>query len=100
IRRDDEQAAASVLPLDDHSTHLAIRAERAFLQRLGGGCRVPIAAFAAFQDAFLELTGVVASPDGARVLRAARRGVADDPEALGNRTAEDLLEQGARELLQ
>jgi hydroxymethylbilane synthase len=99
IRRDDAELERALTPLDDPATHLAVRAERAMLQRLGGGCQVPIAAYATLEDGQLRLRGIVASLDGSRLIRAAALGSPKDPESLGATVAEDLLEQGAGEIL-
>jgi hydroxymethylbilane synthase len=99
IRQGHAELAGAVTPLDDPATHLAVRAERAMLRHLGGGCQVPIAAHANFQDAQLYLRGVVASLDGSRLVRAAAAGSEKDPESLGAAVGEDLLSRGAREIL-
>ena len=67
--------------------------------RLHGGCQVPIAAHALLQDDDIHLRGLVGAVDGTRILRAEVRGSAADPEALGIEVAEQLLAQGAAELL-
>jgi hydroxymethylbilane synthase len=99
IRQGHPELARLVIPLDDPSTHLAVCAERAMLRFLGGGCQVPIAAHATFEDAQLHLRGVVASLDGSRLIRASAAGSQEDPESLGAAVAEDLLEKGAGEIL-
>ena len=99
IRREDAELERALAPLDDPSTHLAVRAERAMLQRLGGGCQVPIAAYASLEGSQLRLRGIVASLDGSRLIRAVAAGVKEDPESLGIAVAEDLLEKGAAEIL-
>jgi len=99
IRQGDRELAQTVAALDDSPTHFAVRAERAMLQRLGGGCQVPIAAHASFQDAQLHLQGVVAATDGSRLIQAAATGPQGDPENLGAAVAEDLLAKGAGEIL-
>jgi len=99
IRARDPSAREAVEPLDHLATHHAVRAERALLRRLGGGCQVPIAAYAGQEDAQLRLQGLVANLDGTQVIRARGEGSASDPEALGAAVAEDLLRQGAREIL-
>jgi hydroxymethylbilane synthase len=76
----------------------ALRAERALLARLEGDCSVPLAGFAEpLADGGLRLRGIVASPDGARIVRA--EGTGADPEALGVAVADDLLRQGGRDIL-
>jgi hydroxymethylbilane synthase len=99
IRQGEVELARAVRPLDDPATHAAVRAERAMLRRLGGGCQVPIAAYANFETAQLRLRGVVSSLDSSRVIRASTAGSEQDPEALGAAVAEELLEQGASEVL-
>jgi len=89
----------AVAPLDHRSTHQAVRAERSVLQALGGGCQLPIAAYARHDSGELHLAGVVADPAGTRVLRAKASGKQEDPEGLGKRVAKELIDQGAHELL-
>lgn len=99
IRANDPRAREAVAPLDHLATHQAVRAERAVLRRLGGGCQVPIAAHAAVEDGNLRLQGLVANLDGTQVIRAQSKGPVSDPEMLGATVAEALLRQGAREIL-
>jgi hydroxymethylbilane synthase len=99
IRADDPGASKAVARLDQLATHLAVRAERAVLRRLGGGCQVPIAAHAVAEDGHMRLQGLVASLDGTQVIRARTTGLPSDPEALGAAVAEELLRHGAREIL-
>ena len=89
----------AVATLDHEPTHQAVRAERSMLEGLGGGCQLPIAAYANHGSGELHLTAVVADPEGRRVLRAGASGNPEDPEDLGKRVAAELLEQGARALL-
>jgi hydroxymethylbilane synthase len=70
------------------------------LRHLGGGCQVPIAAYATPQNEELSLVGVVARLDGSALIRATASGPIDDPEGLGARVAQDLLERGARAILE
>ena len=99
IRRDDSHLAAALAPLDDPATHAAVRAERALLRRLGGGCQVPIAAHALSEDSQLRLRAVVASADGQTLIRSDAGGSVKDPESLGTHVAEDLLRQGAQAII-
>ena len=99
IRADDQRAHEAVGRLDHPATHQAVRAERAMLRRLGGGCQVPIAAHAVVENGHLQMHGLVANLDGTQVIRAVKNGPASDPEAQGAAVAEDLLRQGAREIL-
>ena len=98
-RAGDDAVLALLAPLQEPDTALRVRAERAFAARLGGGCHTPLAAHAVLEDAQLHLTGLVGSPDGRRVLRQSLSGPAEAPEALGLALAEQLIAQGAAELL-
>ena len=98
-RSDDAQLKALLAPLVHRESDLCVRAERAMNHRLHGGCQVPIAAHALLQDDDIHLRGLVGAVDGTRILRAEVRGSAADPEALGIEVAEQLLAQGAAELL-
>jgi hydroxymethylbilane synthase len=79
-------------------------AERAVSRKLGGSCQVPLAAYAEIAAGTLSLRALVASPDGARMIHAARSGPAADALAIGEAAAQELLDAGAqailRELLQ
>lgn len=99
-RATDEPIRQAVAPLDDAVTHRAVRAERSLLLRLGGGCSVPIAAHATASGEDLSMIGVVASPDGKRLIRASTSGSLSDPEGLGSLLAGQLLSLGAREILE
>ena len=98
-RGDDRDVLQMVAGLDDPLTRACVDAERAVLRALGGGCRVPIAAFASCTDGVLELEGAVIAADGHEKLSAAMSGVMTEPVALGTRVAEELLSQGAKYLL-
>jgi hydroxymethylbilane synthase len=99
IREGDDQMRSAVSPLDDPAAHSAICAERAALLHLGGGCQTPIAAYARLEDGVLHLAGMVARPDGSRLLRSAVAGPACDPEGVGRTLAEGFLQRGARSIL-
>lgn len=98
-RSDDPRTLALIGPLHHIDTALRVRAERALNGRLHGGCQVPIAGHATLMGERLHLRGLVGSPDGTRVLRAEAEGSAGEPEAIGVAVAEDLLGQGAGEIL-
>jgi len=100
IRADAALVAEAVECLDHAATHCAVRAERAMLRHLGGGCQVPIAAHAVAEDSQLKLLGVVANLDGSRLIRARAAAPVNEPEQLGATVADDLLRQGAREILE
>ena len=86
--------------LNHRDTRIAMDAERAFAHRLGGSCQSPIAAHARIGGRRLILDGLVAEPDGSRLLRDTLPGSVDDPAALGRRLAERLLAAGAGSLLE
>ena len=67
--------------------------------RLNGGCQVPIAGYAELHEGLLNLRGLVGSPDGKRVVRVELEASALDAESLGRKAAQNLLEQGAGEIL-
>lgn len=98
-RSNDKRALALLTPLDDPASHAAVRAERAFLAALGGGCQTPVAAYAVVECSSCALRGLVAAPDGSRVIRGEADGSANEPEALGKALAERLLRLGAADIL-
>ena len=85
--------------LNHQETRLATEAERAFLKRLGGGCQVPIAAYARAANGQLKLDGVIASIDGKQAYRHSAQSDWQNAEGLGIGVAESLLSQGAWEAL-
>ena len=98
-RRGDSATAALLAPLHHAATWTRTLAERALNERLAGGCQVPIGGFAELEGGVLLLRGLVGSPDGREILRAERRGAINDPEALGQAVADDLLSKGAARIL-
>ena len=98
-RGDDTAVNTMLAALDDTDTHTCVRAERALNARLQGGCTVPIGGYAELHADELRIRGFVGAVDGSRVLRAHAQGSADDPESVGAACAEDLLRQGAAQLL-
>jgi hydroxymethylbilane synthase len=93
----DEDVTAAVAPLHHAPTHRAVQAERGFLAALGGGCNVPLGAYATGEDGAMTLRAFVADPEGTRVLRAEKTG--EDPAELGRAVAGELLSRGASALL-
>lgn len=100
-RTDDATTIALLKPLHDQETAYRVTAERAMNRRLEGGCQVPIACYATFNDAGdeLYLRGLVASTDGTRILRDELRNSPDNAEAMGIELAERLLAAGADQIL-
>jgi hydroxymethylbilane synthase len=98
-RQEDAQTRALCAALNDPQAEHCVRAERAFTARLEGSCQAPIAAFALLQGEQLQLTGLVAAPDGRQIIREMAHGTRHAPEALGEHLAERVLSLGAAELL-
>ena len=96
-RADATEVLELLAPLDDPSTRAEVTAERAVSAGLGADCSAPLAAFATPDDAGLRLRARLAAPDGSRLLSAEVVGV--DPQAMGAAVVEDLLAQGAAQLL-
>ena len=97
FREDDERVRDLLAPLHHELTATRVWAERAVVRRLDGGCDVPIAAYAEWEQDTLWLRARVGAPEGARLLLAEARGV--DPEQLGLGVADMLLSQGAQDLI-
>jgi hydroxymethylbilane synthase len=96
----DSRTLELVTALNHPATRIAMDAERAFAHRLGGSCQSPIAAHAQIEGRSLILDGLVAEPDGSRLLRDRQSGSIEDPTALGRLLAERILAAGAGPLLQ
>jgi hydroxymethylbilane synthase len=88
-----------ISPLNHTETSVCVRAERACLKRLEGGCQVPIAAYARLVGDKIVVDGLVGSVSGDRLVRAHFEGTPDEYESLGKRLAEDLLSRGADKIL-
>ena len=98
-RSDDDRVHALIEPLHHLATAERVLAERAMNARLQGGCQVPIAGHAVHDGDELYLRALVGTPDGTRLLRAEGRAATNAAEALGHAVADDLLGQGAEEIL-
>lgn len=99
-RTADNEVHALLECLNHPETALRVTAERALNKRLNGGCQVPIACYAVLEGEQLWLRGLVGQPDGTLLLSAEGRAPAAQAEALGVQVAEDLLAQGAEQILQ
>ena len=91
IRADDERTADLIAPLNDEASALAVTAERAFLARLEGSCRTPIAGHAHLADGKLLFSGQVLSPDGKKDYAVSRHGTPAQALAVGLDAADDVL---------
>jgi len=98
-RVDDPWVNSLIAPLGDTQTSVCVGAERAMNRRLQGGCQVPLAGHAVQEEGMLHLRGLVGTPDGRRVIRAAGRAAPAQAEALGLQVAEELLAGGAADIL-
>ncbi len=100
IRANVDAVRQIISRIDDANASVALEAERAVVEALGGGCQTPIGALARPVDAdALELVAVVAALDGSRIVRATATGPRRDAAALGWRAGQDLIAQGAGVIL-
>ena len=99
IRGSDTATGAAVAKIADPISAAALAAERVVVTRLGGGCQMPIGAYAVVSEGELTLTTVVLSLDGTRTARADASGPATEATLVGTRAADELLNQGAADIL-
>jgi len=99
-REDDSRTRTLLAPLEHAATRIAMDAERAFSGRLGGSCQSPVAAYATLASGRLLLDGLVAEPDGSKLLRESITGTPSDSVAIGEELAERVLAAGAGPLLE
>ena len=99
LRSDDARVRELLARIDDAAAAVALRAERTVVTRLGGGCQMPIGAYAEVSGESMTLTGIVVSPDGARAARGRASGAVEHATAIGGNVAEQLLNDGADEIL-
>jgi hydroxymethylbilane synthase len=99
VRQDDNAALEAVARFDHRDAALALRAERAVVERLGGGCQMPLGAYASVAADRLVVESIVIAPDASRLARATASGDAGMPEQIGAQAAEALLAQGAASIL-
>ncbi len=100
LRKDDDEMFELVSLIHDEKTAVCVKAERAFLGRLEGGCQVPIGGYCKFVNGdLIELTGMVGTLDGKKIYRKTVTGNPSDAEMLGVGLAEELLSMGARKIL-
>ncbi|MGC8855569.1 MAG: hydroxymethylbilane synthase, partial [Anaerolineae bacterium] len=100
-RASDNLTLNLLAPLEDSAIRLAVTAERAFLNGLGGGCAVPVAAYAECDlknnKAHITLHGLVISPDGKTAIKVSGKGTNAEP--LGQSLAKEALQKGAAAIL-
>ncbi len=99
LRTTDEETLNLVAGADHRNSSLAVRAERAFLKAMGGGCAVPVAAYAVIEKGQIVMSALAATPDGATVVKESDSFSESDPEGAGEKMASMLMSMGAREIL-
>ena len=97
-REDDAEIRELLSRLNDDVTYKTVEAERVFLDRMEGGCQVPIAGYATLDGDEISLTALVASPDGKTILKETVKGT--DPKEIGEIAASRLEKLGAKEIIQ
>jgi hydroxymethylbilane synthase len=100
IRRADAHTRSIAASLNDPAAYTAVTAERSFLRRMGGGCNIPVAVHAAIIQNDLEIDGLVAAPDGSRIIRESIRQTVDNAEAAAVLLADKILNQGGHAILE
>ena len=99
VREGREELKELVAKLEDKKTCMETEAERSFLQRLGGGCQVPVGALGQLRNGNLSLKGIILSLDGRCSVQSELTGKAEDARGLGEKLAEELLARGGKEIL-
>lgn len=99
VRAADTVLARVVAAVHDEEAAVTTRAERALMKILGGGCHVPIGAYATTRAGGLHLLAQVTSTDGSTTIRAEATGAADQPEMVGEHVAQRLLDEGVEAVL-
>ena len=89
-----------VKALDDPISRAIVLGERAFLNRLGGSCQVPIAGHGEIISNTFQLTGLVADIDGSHIFKSVLSGAVDSSESIGISLAEKLISRGADKILE
>ncbi len=99
IRAGDERVRSAVAAIDDADAAVALTAERAVVDALGGGCQTPVGALATLDGDTLEIAGIVVALDGSEAVHGRSRGVRATASALGRQLGEQLLADGGAEIL-
>ncbi len=99
--RDDSGEAYQICSrLDHRETRIAVTAERAVLAALGGGCQVPIGAYATLEGSTILIRAIIVSPDGTQVIRRQATGAARDASVMGRALGDELLAEGGAKILE
>jgi hydroxymethylbilane synthase len=99
IREDDQRTRDLVRTINDTTASVTLDAERAVVTRLGGGCQMPIGAYAIVEGETMTLTAIVIALDGRREVRTTAAGSVREPGTVGIRVADSLLARGADTIL-
>jgi len=99
FRSMDTEVKRILASIHHEETSICVKAERAFLFRLEGGCQVPMGAFAQLKGETLQLEGMVGNEAGTNIIRMKRQGTADQPETLGTILGEEILAAGGAKIL-
>ncbi len=99
-RQDDGRVADALQFLHHKPTALATSAERALLRRLEGGCQIPIGAYAQIREDEIKIDAIIGSLDGKRIIRGSKTGLVAEAQEIGNELAEELIQQGGKEILE
>jgi hydroxymethylbilane synthase len=99
-RENDPDVSEMISALDHSQTRTIVSGERAFLNRLEGGCQIPIAGHGKIENDRYKLTGLVAEVDGSRLIKDTASGPIEASERIGIELAERLLDKGADKLLE
>ncbi len=97
--RDEPEWRALLAPIHAADIAACVQAERGFLDACGGGCSVPVGAYAVLRDGALDLRGAVVAVDGTRTFARSATGPLDQPEALGRTLAQQVLDAGAADII-
>ena len=99
--RSDGGAAEEIAKrLEHRESRIAVTAERAVLRALGGGCQVPIGAYATVDADVVRLRAIIVSPDGTEIIRKQASGPVSEAATIGRALGEELLAQGGRQILE
>ena len=97
VRSDDEYTYNIIKKLNHTKTEILVKAERSFLKNFGGGCHVPLGAYAVYNKKNIMLKGVIASPDGSSIIKESASGI--DPESVGLELSLKFKSQGAEKYI-
>ncbi|MBI2485734.1 MAG: hydroxymethylbilane synthase [Deltaproteobacteria bacterium] len=98
-REYDDEISRMLVQINHEETQIAASAERAFLERLGGSCHVPVGCFAEIKEDSVKILGLIASPDGKQLIREDIEGSVQSHKSLGKELAERILKKGGEEIL-